>query len=264
MVNSKPRGPEKFSLERLRHFLNSVANIQQANDRARLVTGNAFTTFAEKRTPGAKGIKIDELLASSVLAALLDPNGNHGQGDYFLKKFLDCSRISFTAKWQLERCRSILEQGIQGSLAIWENKAEAQKRGYRRIDLMLEFREALIGIEVKLDADDRENQLTDYMNELVARSRGREFFLVYLTLDGKKPDMHTWKPNKLRDAAAEHRLRLCSWRDLASCFPASPDELPLKVFFFVNDFFKAIRSQFSRRKKCQITAQLQIFWKAQM
>lgn len=239
----------KQSSRDLHNLLNQVATLQRKTLRARLVTGNVFTPFAEKKTPRATGIKIDELLASSVLATLLDPDGNHGQGEYFLEKFLSCAGIALPNNQELKTCKTQLEQRVKRIKKENNGEQENQKARDRRIDMTLEFKNVLIGIEVKLDAEDGEDQLTDYMNHLIASSRGRQFYLVYLTLEGREPDKTTWNPEKLTDQTAINYLRLCSWRELSSSMTASPDELPLSVSLFVNNFYKAIRSQYLKEEK---------------
>lgn len=118
------------------------------------------------------GMQRDETRTHSrFLAELLSPKGRHGEGSVFLRDFIH------------ETLGLQTEIGLPVRVTR-ELPTEAQ----RRVDLVVETSELLLGIEVKVDADDQPAQLFDYYRELEQRARGRkDFVLVYLTLNGKAP-----------------------------------------------------------------------------
>ena len=108
---------------------------------------------------------------SRFLAEMLDPAGRHGEGKQFLQAFID---------GPLGRSVS-----ISGPVTV---KRELQTKKGRRIDIMIETPELVIGIEVKIDAQDQCGQLRDYHEELERRAGpAQSIVLAYLTLDGSPP-----------------------------------------------------------------------------
>jgi hypothetical protein len=58
----------------------------------------------------------------------------------------------------------------------------------RRVDIVVESPDLIIGIGIKINAGDQKAQLHDYYAELKRRAGARKTaVLVYLTLDGKPP-----------------------------------------------------------------------------
>lgn len=106
---------------------------------------------------------------SAFIYELLNENGLHGKKNTFLKLFMN----------------DVLElddQCIECKVVREDKTCEG-----RRIDLTVESNEHIIGIEIKIDADDQKGQLFDYWKELKRRSdkNGKEIKLFYLSLDGK-------------------------------------------------------------------------------
>lgn len=112
---------------------------------------------------------INENRLSDCLAFLLDPAGNHGQGDLFLASF--CALLGLSSKSEhLQRAKSYTEYTIDSG---------------RRLDILLTDNERLIGIENKPWATDQEKQLADYARWLSKETSGRrsqrDWLLVYLS-----------------------------------------------------------------------------------
>lgn len=114
---------------------------------------------------------------SRFLAELLNPSGRHGEANCFLEIFLE----------QILGVPSALI----GSVRVTR---ELSTEDQRRVDIVVESPDLILGIEVKIDADDQKAQLHDYYRELERRAGGRKtVVLAYLTLDGKQPSQCSLK-----------------------------------------------------------------------
>ena len=120
---------------------------------------------------------------SRVFGGLLDPGGTHGQGDTFLRLFLD-------------EVREVLDGEVHGrfpagnfggSRVYLEHHTDTG----RSIDIVVRVRgDTWIGIENKPWAREQHDQVSDYLKYLRTRA-GQETdpdaWLVYLSGDGKPP-----------------------------------------------------------------------------
>lgn len=109
----------------------------------------------------------NENAVSRVLKYLLDPASQHGQGDRFLRQFLSIVRVPTYAAVRVD--------------------AEHTTTDGRRIDLLIELRDCVIGLENKVYAIEQRMQCADYCRYLEHRASGKEWRLVFLTPDGKTP-----------------------------------------------------------------------------
>lgn len=124
------------------------------------------------------GVQRDEARTHSrFLAELLNPEGRHGEGSRFLRAFVtDVLDLS---------------HDVSGRISVTRELTTAEQR---RVDLVVESPDLIIGIEVKIDAGDQEAQLHDYYRELIHRASGqRTAVLCYLTLDRKPPSSGSLK-----------------------------------------------------------------------
>lgn len=108
-------------------------------------------------------LRSDEMGISKIIADLLDPKGNHGQGDVFLQIFA-----------------KKLEREWIASADDWRVVTEQQANGQRRIDMYLESHVGVIGIENKPWATDQKHQLCDYAGYLENKAGSRKWLLIYL------------------------------------------------------------------------------------
>jgi hypothetical protein len=116
----------------------------------------------------------DELKLSSMFRELLDPGGVHGQGDAFLRSFLDMiSRMAGLSRLVIDRSAP-------------RPKCEEFTSYGRRIDIVVRpSGQCAIGIENKPWAADQPGWVKDYSDHLA--KPGYSYVLVYLTADGSDP-----------------------------------------------------------------------------
>ena len=121
-------------------------------------------------------LRTDELGLSSVIADLLDPRANHGQGPFFLQVMLE--KLELTEHWP--------DLELADATVSVERVITAQ----RRIDVSVKIPdgsgEYCLAIENKPYAGDQENQVRDYLNHL-DREFDDRFLLVYLSPAGDPP-----------------------------------------------------------------------------
>ncbi len=146
-------------------------------------------------------VRRDENALSYVISNLLDPNGDHEQGEVFLKLFTEL--LSSNLKLQEgdikqkyddyeNAIKDIIKQtkleqisnSLQSARCATESTTSQIANNQRRIDLVIDFGDFGIGIENKPWAFDQKDQLQDYALELEARyprNKSKDFILVYLT-----------------------------------------------------------------------------------
>jgi hypothetical protein len=119
----------------------------------------------------------DENKLSDILADLLDPKGNHGQGDLFLRLLFKQLELGSDAKLTKDATvhREAPTHGIQKYL--------------RRIDVLVEAG-ILLAIENKVDSIEQHEQVKDYLEHLryCTQVRPAPSMLIYLTPDGRPPE----------------------------------------------------------------------------
>lgn len=111
-----------------------------------------------------------------ILADLLDPDGSHGEGSKYLKEFFSV----------------VLHQSITDN-ELLDAKVYREYRitDERRIDIVISYHGGFIPIEVKINAEDQDNQCYDYYS--FAKKKDPDTFIVYLTKTGNKPSEKSLK-----------------------------------------------------------------------
>ncbi len=151
--------------------------------------------FAEKIPPQTPTIGIVDMLYgnendnSNILKHLLDKYGSHECGEGFLNEFLKILKIDDIEASDFE-----------------DIEREQQTAAGRRIDLVIDFKNAIIGIECKIGAPDQPKQLDDYYKHLKSVVGKRAVYLIYLTLNVK--DSGTLK--KYREKLGNNYIKI-SW-----------------------------------------------------
>ena len=140
------------------------------------------------------GLGTDEVRISSVLAALWDERKYGGEARAFLARFLNASEGEAGDQVDLlDGYRIQTEHCLNGAIKD-------------RVDITVETKSAIIGIEVKIYASERDMQLPDYVAainkraELMRRAKAKVIFL---------------SPYASRNS--QHTVPHISWRQLADC-----------------------------------------------
>lgn len=210
--------------------------IAAANETAARGTANgeAFTPF----TPGL--INLDEPTASRVLAMLLNPKGSHGQGNFFLRKFLALLPLD-------DKTLAVSPGEVQ---EVSEEKCTYGKAARRRLDIYAETEKFRLGVENKLGAGDQEKQLADYLDWLAMGSGGKPYFLVYFTPEGNEASEFTL-PEASKSVHAGRVFNL-AWSDLVASLQEWANAAPAKIAYFIKDYCKAIKNLKLREKDVEI------------
>jgi hypothetical protein len=128
----------------------------------------AFETGANFNIFEIADISTKEVRMCRVLAELLSPQGQHGQGNAYLELFMrDC----LGSNEKIEKAQVHIEHSTDKG---------------RRIDIVLQVNDNFIPVEVKIYAKDQWRQCQDYY-EYAQSKFGRADELIFLTLDGRKP-----------------------------------------------------------------------------
>jgi len=129
---------------------------------------------------------------SNVIYSLINPDGLHYQGDLFLQFF-----IKDVIEPELKKDnKSYNDFGD-----IFEVQAEESTYENRRIDFTIKSNKYFIGIEMKIDAEDLQNQISDYYADLCKKAEKNNIdknnvFIFYLTKDGKSASPYSYKGYK--------------------------------------------------------------------
>ena len=116
---------------------------------------------------------------SAFLYEFINPKGTHYQEDKYLRIFID----------KVLKIENFDFENVKVNRETFTNTS-------RRIDFTIENKDYYIAIEMKIDATDQDNQLSDYYE--YAKKQNKEYTEVYyLTLDGKDASGKSSKGNKL-------------------------------------------------------------------
>ena len=158
-----------ISIRKQRIMLNKFNKIFSLHEKKQAKEGGNFNICSLLRRTN------DEVnLHSKLIYELINPCGSHAQENKFLKLFI-------TEALDLD--------DIDNNKTIVNREDLTDVN--RRIDFTIETSKYLIGIEMKIDAGDQDNQLSDYMKELRRRNskykQKKEIKLFYLTKFGDMP-----------------------------------------------------------------------------
>ncbi len=197
--------------EALPDFLKNFTSVRESE----LKSGNCVDLFAIDE------IGRQEKRYSAYLAWLLDARADHGQGDIFLREFLKQAQPDF-----LENVREGDKYSVRTEDQVSENS---------RFDISLEGTEFLLGIEVKIGAEESADQLKKYAESLRKKAvrTGKKFLLVYLTVDG-------------RQGSSEEAVPF-SWRGVANVLSRGVKQLEEKNSNFSQSLAFQVITQFRDR-----------------
>ncbi len=149
-------------------LLHQVSSLNAHYQKINSLTGENFNIFRIFKLEAS-----EVRLHSAFLAALLDPNGSHGQQDTFLKLFIK----QFCFKQNVIDTTGCKVEVEKHAGFISEDRTEGG-----RIDIIISDKSGhQIIIENKIYAGDQQHQLQRYYNHSPNAD------LVYLTLDGRLP-----------------------------------------------------------------------------
>jgi len=135
------------------------------------------------------GVSHYEIRHSHFLAWIFNPNGNHGIGDYFLKRFLiqiiQDSRVNLMEFSQFKKLDVLsTHQLLQENLIIHREK--------HNIDILIEFDSTIIVIENKIHSGEGDDQLQRYKDIVVKNYSNKKPIFVYLTKFGEEASLKNY------------------------------------------------------------------------
>jgi PD-(D/E)XK nuclease superfamily len=171
--------------ESLTNLLSQVQTIAEKYDAIFTLTGEKFNIFQ------ILGLTSNENKHSALLAELLNPNGNHGKKDFFLKLFIEELLNEISEVDNFDKHTSLLKEFKTENAKVITEKSIGVINGEigGRIDLYIQSETATIIIENKIYAKDQDAQLRRYYNY------NKKALIIYLTLDGKNAEDCTTKNN---------------------------------------------------------------------
>lgn len=117
------------------------------------------------------GISTKELKHSNILGWLFDPNGSHGLGTYFLKKFLiEVSIDSRVDDFSIVEISSLKLENAR------------VKREWKHIDILIEIDQLVIVIENKIFSGEHKGQLSKYKKLIDDDDQYKSFKKLYIYL----------------------------------------------------------------------------------
>lgn len=159
------------------------------------------------------GLGTDEVRGCSVLAWLLDRYGSHGQGDAFLRCFLDCvSKGTADGDYPQMPTAADIGNGYRTRVesrydALSCDQPESQSS---RVDIEIDGPGMLLFIEAKIYAGETNNQLERYLGILRAVAGPRNRALVFVTPTGRLPQCDS--------VSTQGEVRAVSWKQIAGGF----------------------------------------------
>jgi hypothetical protein len=180
----------------LSNLLTGLAAINRKYLEIARTTGENFNVFRVLK------IDTDEVrMHSALIGELLNPKGTHGQGDIFLRLFIQQFNLAAGDERRITVFNStdaLVE--VEKYIGL---KTEATGG---RIDLLITDKQGnCIIIENKIYAADQENQLTRYTNF------NSSAHLCYLTLNGNEPSEQSILNNREKVVCLSYKIHIVEW-----------------------------------------------------
>lgn len=176
-------------------------------------------------------IRTDEAVLSNIFAQLLDPSGLHSQGESFLRVFLELTGLT-------HRC--------QGSPRVErESRMTHIAREFRKMDILLDFKDNAVAIENKPWAIEQEEQIGAYVAHLRERYGDDRYIVVYLSGSGEPPtSIDNTEYELLRRTqqlvVVAYNPTLIEW--ITRCYQVCRAE---RVRWFLDDVMRYLSTQFA-------------------
>ena len=248
-------------LNYLKQIIDSVKLISDETIERRKKSGSEFNIFK------VLNLENKEVPIVRFLLELLNPNGCHYQGDYFLKSFI---RNALSIGEEKIGDDELIKAKVRRKVSTIDNK---------RIDLTIETKSTYIGIEIKVYSHEHDHQLQFYSKELTRSSR--HSYLYYLTPFGEeseeldknkyesmsfKDDIIPWlieAKNGLDDTLIRLKLNLdqyiCVLKDICGI---ETEETTMKVKDYIlesEDNLKCVKTLINALPKAQTQIMLNFF-----
>jgi hypothetical protein len=185
--------PESQLAPLLRTLSNSLATYRSLQEQRAVTEAPGFSPL--------KYIRPDEMRLSWMIADLLDPQGAHGQGGSFLDLFLEDVGLAVLTDTK--------NAGVQ-----LESATDAIGAA-RRIDVLIQGAQWVVGIENKPWASDQPWQVRDYLAHLSKVCASR-FCLLYLTKDGRLPSSASLVKEECEAQMGRGQLKLVSYEQITA------------------------------------------------
>lgn len=178
-------------------------------------------------------VKWNENKVSEIIAFFLDPHGSHGQGDLYLRMFIEYFELSFFYT-DISKVSVLLEDNTD------EN---------RRVDIIVSYDnfKSVIGIENKIYpwTKDQPLQVHDYIRHLESYCKTGKYHLLYLAPKGKVLSEGSAGEN-FEEMLADGKLKLINYEDhlidLVRRFAMHTDND--RVRSFIKDFELKLRTNY--------------------
>lgn len=180
-------------------------------------------------------IEPDENKISDIMVTLLNPYGSHGQGDIYLKLFLE-QLSNLPASFKIEQILSKYS----------DIEREVYTKHGRRIDILISFKNYfVIAIENKPNkpwTKDQEGQIKDY----ICHIGNDPFFFIYLPPFGEEPNENSISKGKREKLTLDHQFEIISYHIhirqwIEKCWEKTKSE---RVRFFLQDFKDWVNENF--------------------
>lgn len=193
----------------------------------------------------------DENRLSAIIAMLLDPKGEHGQGTTFLQLFLehlsaDFSADAYAVRQRLEVVKDLCTKELRAIRT--ERKLEVPTKRIencqRRIDILLDLNGFGLAIENKPWAIDQPRQIEDYINHLKHDFRDN-YLIIYLSGNGKPPGIDSISIDYRNEKEKSGHFVVMSYLQLKEwCAHCVEKCRSPRVRYFLEDFQSYIRNTF--------------------
>lgn len=164
----------------MQEFLDNANKIVEVYEKQEKSNGERFNLFSilDRETD-------EEKTHSALIAELLNPQGSHGQGNVFLKLFVEllCEKREISAFW--EKANIPTSNQIDKIQVYTERNVGKYRKHECRLDILLINQEWQIVIENKFNAKQGEEQLERY-SDYLKEDHARKKLLIYLTKTGEK------------------------------------------------------------------------------
>src|SRR5882724_5813085 len=189
-------------------------------------TEDAFARFNIFR---ALSVERREKILSNFLVWLLNPSETHGQGDLFLRAFVDAVDQNLPRNERIVRRRSKTTKLFQGAQVY---------REFNRVDVLIVLpRGVIVAIENKVGAKESLRQLSEYAYLTRLNFPNCRHVFVYLTVNGGTPSDPCWC------ACSHHQVM----RAIAVALDNVVDNTPKEIRTFIKHYVNWVEELYIQR-----------------